>query len=394
MISNERQRRNNLDDIKKLIMTTKKLLSLLVFTAFLTPITAQEYSNQTFPYDGLTRQYSIYVPEGYDGTVEFPLLFNFHGGNDVISSWQTLSDMRSLADAEDFIVVYPQARPDPSDGNSLNWLPKTAGTFDDVPFINALIDLISADYQIDLNKIYACGYSLGGEFAYELGCKLSNRIAAIVAVARTMQANPNSYCAPVHPTGVLTILGTDDYVSPYEGLTYAGIEYYISAEATHNYWATYNNCEPTASMSTVSTSVERYTWSTATGCAYVEELKVIGGGHDWPGVFGNMSIDSNAEIWQFVSRYDINGSIECSTASINEYHKDNFRVYPNPVNSQLTIEMDVTEEKKYKIYSTIGKLVLSGTLNSNINKINLSSLPSNVYFFNIDNKTIKLVKAE
>ena len=45
-------------------------------------------------------------------------------------------------------------------------------------------------------------------------------------------------------------------------------------------------------MSTVSPSVERYTWSTASGCAYVEELKVIGGGHDWPGSFGNMTIDA------------------------------------------------------------------------------------------------------
>ena len=377
-------------------MTTTKHLLILMFTAFLTPCTAQGYTNQTLQYDGLTRQYSIYVPASYDGTVEFPLLFNFHGGNDVIASWQTSSDMRSLADDENFIVVYPQARPDLSDGNSFNWLPKSAGTFDDVPFISALIDAIAGDYQINQSRIYACGYSLGGEFAYELSCKLNNRIAAIAAVARTMQANPNSYCAPVHPTGVLTILGTNDSTSPYNGLTYAGIEYYLSAAATHNYWATYNNCETTASMSTVSSSVERYTWSTEAGCAYVEELKVIGGGHDWPGSFGNMTIDTNSEIWQFVSNYDINGLIECTTASVNEFnsHQGKYKAYPNPVNSQLTIEIDIAEEKKYRIYSTVGKLLISGTLNSKTNKIDLSSLPYNVYFLKINNQTIKFVKAE
>ena len=73
----------------------------------------------------------------------------------------------------------------------------------------------------------------------------------------------------------------------------------------------------------VSPSVERYTWSTASGCAYVEELKVIGGGHDWPGSFGNMTIDANIEIWQFVSRYDINGLIGCITTSINENNGQN-----------------------------------------------------------------------
>ena len=149
-------------------------------------------------------------------------------------------------------------------------------------------------------------------------------------------------------------------------------------------------------MSTVSASVERFTWSTDAGCAYVEELKVIGGGHDWPGSFGNMTIDTNSEIWQFVSNYDINGLIECTTASVNDFnsHQGKYKVYPNPVKSQLIVEMDIAEEKEYRIYSTVGKLLLSGTLNSKTNKINLSSLPYNVYFLKINNQTMKFVRAE
>ena len=377
-------------------MTTKILLSLLIFITSLSVSYAQGYINSTMMYDGLTREYSFYVPASYDGTTSFPLLFNFHGGNGVIADWQTTADMRPIADTANFILVYPQARQDPSDGNSLNWLPKTPGTFDDVPFISALIDTIASDYQIDQNRIYACGYSLGGEFSYELACKLNSKIAAIGAVARTMQADPNSYCSPVHPTGVLTILGTDDFISPYNGLTFGGIEYYISAEATHSYWATHNNCDTTATMNTVSPSVERYTWSTASGCAYVEELKVIGGGHDWPGSFGNMTIDANSEIWQFVSRYDINGLIGCSTTSINENNntRENYKVYPNPVHTQITIDMGLAEEREFRLYNPIGELVLSGVLNSQISIIDLSSLPPNVYLLQIENQSIKLIKTE
>jgi len=379
-----------------MIMTTKRLLSLIVFIAFLNVSYAQGYISQTIDHDGLTREYDIYVPASYDGTTNFPLLFNLHGGGGTNSVWQASSDMRPIADTADFILIYPQARPDPSDGNSFNWIPKVQGTFDDVPFFSSLIDTIASNYQIDQNKIYACGYSLGGDMTFELGCKLNNRIAAIAPVARTMQANPNSFCSPVHPTGVLTILGTDDLVSPYNGIVFGGIEYYISAAATHSYWATHNNCDTTATMSTVSPSVERYTWSTASGCAYVEELKVIGGGHDWPGSFGNMTIDANEEIWQFVSRYDINGLIGCATTSLNEYSstQENYRVYPNPVNSQLTLEMEIAEEKEFRIYSTIGELMLSGRLNSNINTIDLSSLPPNVYILNISNHSIKLIKTK
>ena len=298
----------------------KQLISLLIFITTINVSFAQGYISETIQHDGLLREYSIYVPASYDGTTDFPLLFNLHGGGTIVSHIG-IADMSSIADTANFIVVYPQARPDPSDGNSFNWIAKVPGTFDDVTF-SSLIDTIASDYQIDQNRIYACGYSLGGDMSFELACKLNSRIAAIAPVARTMQANPNSFCSPVHPTGVLTILGTDDITSPYNGIIYQGIEYYLSAAETHLYWATHNNCDTNAVVNTVSQSVERYTWSTASGCAYVEELKVIGG-HDWPGSFGNMTIDANIEIWRFVSRYDINGLISCITTSINENNGKN-----------------------------------------------------------------------
>jgi polyhydroxybutyrate depolymerase len=374
----------------------KILISILATTALITSGYSQTFISQTIQHDGLTREYSIYVPASYDGTTNFPLLFNLHGGGGTNSAWQVTSDMIPIADTADFILVYPQARPDPSDENSFNWIPKIPGTFDDVPFFSSLIDTIASNYQIDQNRIYACGYSLGGDMTFELGCKLNNRIAAIAPVARTMQANPNSFCSPVHPTGVLTILGTDDLVSPYNGIVFGGIEYYISAAATHSYWATHNNCVTTATMNTVSPSVERYTWSTTSGCAYVEELKVIGGGHDWPGSFGNMTIDANTEIWQFVSRYDINGLIGCTTTSIyeNNGQTDNYKAFPNPFNHELTIELKSAQSNDFSIYNVIGELVTSGKLNSQVNTIDLSSLAPNVYILNIENQSIRLIKTK
>ena len=376
--------------IKITLVTTKRMLSLLLFTTSLSVSYAQGYMSKTIQHNGLTRAYSMYVPASYDGTTNFPLLFNFHGGNDVVANWQAAADMRPIADTANFILVYPQARPDPSDGNSLNWLPKTPGTFDDVTFINMLIDTIASAYQIDQNRIYACGYSLGGEFSYELACKLNSRIAAIGAVARTMQVNPSTYCTPVHPTGVLTILGTNDFISPYAGFP----GYYLSAAATHSYWATQNLCNPTATMSTVSPSVERYTWATAAGCAYVEELKVLGGGHDWPGSFGNMTIDASAEIWQFVSRYDRNGLIGCASISIheNDGQPEMYKAFPNPFKQELTIALKAAEETEFKLYSVLGALVRRGKLNAQINTIDLSALPPNIYLLRFEDYTVRLIK--
>ena len=158
----------------------------------------------------------------------------------------------------------------------------------------------------------------------------------------------------------------------------------------------HNNCDTTATVNIVSPSVERYTWSTASGCAYVEELKVIGGGHDWPGSFGNMTIDANIEIWQFVSRYDINGLIGCITTSINENNgqTDNYKVFPNPFNEELTIEVKSAQSNDFTIYNVIGELITSGKLNSQFNTIDLSSLVPNVYILNIENQSIRLIKTK
>ena len=103
---------------------------------------AQSLINKTLIWDGNTREYSIYIPAGYDGSVGFPLLFNFHGGGDNVTSYMKSVDMRPIADTANFILVFPQAFPDPTDGGSTNWIRKPPTTFDDVPFVGAILGAI------------------------------------------------------------------------------------------------------------------------------------------------------------------------------------------------------------------------------------------------------------
>ena len=291
---------------------------------------AQDLIIETINYDGNLREYSIYVPPSYDGSISVPLLFNFHGGaGDIIGHLYT-SDMRPIADTANFIAVYPQALGDPNDDYSANWMHKDPTDHDDVFFIETLIETISSQYTIDQKRIYVCGYSLGGEFTYDLLCRLNNKIASGAAVARTMQQYTYDICAPVHPTAVMTILGTDDSISPYEGLVWGGESYYVSADDMHAYWSTYNNTDsspveidlPNISSSDGST-VQRRSWINGDNCVSVEELKVHDGGHDWPGAFGNMDIFADEEIWNFVSKHNIDGLIDCESLSIIEENLTN-----------------------------------------------------------------------
>ena len=351
-------------------------------------------------HDGYNREYAIYIPASYDGNQEVPLLFNFHGGGGYIADYMSAVDMRPIADTANFLLVYPQAVPDPGNGGSTSWMHKAPTTFDDVPFVEAMIDAIASEYMVDNNRIYVCGYSLGGEFTYELACSLNNRIAAAGAVARTMQGETFNNCAPQHPTGVLTILGTSDAISDYNGITFNGIQYYMSAAETHQYWATANNCAANPTMTTIpntnasdGSTVERYTWADASGCAYVEHLKVINGGHDWPGSFGNMDIDASQEIWSFVSRYNLSGLIGCGTNSI-EHASDldiGVQVYPNPVIKDLYFNITGEYNTQIKVYNQQGALIMQTTTPSNQGSIDVSALCPGIYTFKNSSQQLQTI---
>jgi polyhydroxybutyrate depolymerase len=251
-------------------------------------------------------------------------MFSFHGGGGTSNDFININDMRSVADTAGFIAVYPQAAVDPNDGSNA-WLHKAPTSHDDVFFIEAIIDTLSNDFFIDNDRVYACGYSEGGIFSYELGCRLNDRIAAFASVSGSMMVDAfrDSYynlgfCSPVHPTAVMLIPGTND-MNPHS--TYTGFQpYYMSADEITTYWSNYNNTDTNPIISqlpNINTSdgstVEHRVWENGDNCLRVEELKVNGGEHDWPGTFGNMDIDATAEIWDFVSQFNINGLINCSS---------------------------------------------------------------------------------
>ena len=306
------------------------ILSLNLFCIAIA-VHGQGFESRSMNFDGNLRTYEIYIPSSYDGSESLPLVFNFHGGNGSSTDAINISQMHLLSDTANFLVVYPQALQDPNDGNSTNWLHKDPTNHDDVMFIDALISDLSNNYNIDLSRVYACGYSLGGEFTFELGCRLNNKIAAFGVVARTMQQFQYDNCTPVHPTGVITVLGTADITSNYNGVSFAGIQYYVSADQTHQFWADFNNTEVSPIITPIQdaspndgSTVDRRSWLNGDSCVEVRELRVNNGGHDWPGSFGNQDIDASAEIWKFVSQYDLNGKMSCGgTVNVIDHQRIN-----------------------------------------------------------------------
>ena len=302
----------------------KKLLLLLCFPFF---ALSQQLINENIFYDGNNREYIIYIPQSYSPSISSPILFAFHGGNGYAIDFMNYeADLRSISDTAGFILVYPQALEDPNDGNSTNWLHKEPTNHKDIFFIETLIDTISSEYNIDLNRIYACGYSLGGMFSYELACQLNHKIAAIASVAGATFYGAFANCNITHPTAVLTINGTLDGTHPYNGFP----NVYFSIPDINNFWINNNNTDVTPIITQIpninvsdGSTVERYSWQNGNGCVSIEELKIINGDHDWPSplsFWANQDIDAGVEVWSFVSKFDMMGLIGCN--STNHFNID------------------------------------------------------------------------
>ena len=86
--------------------------------------------------------------------------------------------------------------------------------------------------------------------------------------------------------------------------------------------------------------------------------------------------------------------VNTSTADIKvTQSKALYVAYPNPANNTCYISGDLSQEKTFKLFDTMGKLLKSGKLGPNQNQINLSTLTPGFYIIEIDADRIQLVKS-
>ena len=266
---------------------------------------SQNENGITLSHDNITREYILFVPQSYSNQ-PVPLLFNFHGFGDTAEQYINYADMRSLAESEQFILVYPQGSC--LDGSS-HWNPclvegDNKSTTDDLGFVEAMIDDISSNFNIDSERVYAIGYSNGGMMAYGLANYKSNLITAVASVSGSMLDCAGTISRPVP---VIHLHGTSDGVIPFNGSSD-----YNSVQSTLDYWINFNNTSVNPITSTYSDqgmSIEHYLYNDGDNNVSVEHYKYIHGGHEW---FNNSFQGQNTSklIWNFVSKYNINGLIE------------------------------------------------------------------------------------
>ncbi len=269
------------------------------------------------PFDGATRHYLLYVPDSlasHPGARPLVIVLHGGGGTDAEVRRSTKQGFDALAEANGFLVLYPNAIGrlwDTGEGEiSSNLAPRR----DDTGFISAAVKQVGTEFTLDRQRIFATGVSRGGQMSYALACNTPGLIRAIAPVSMTLPDGLAPACKTGAPLGVLLIEGTADPIVPYDGgritIFNRQRDSVLSAAATMATFASRNHCDAEKPLPPTG-AVQRQVWL---GCSAPLRLdRVEGGGHGWPSgrrlmhltFVGqtNTDIDAPTEIWHFFSRF-------------------------------------------------------------------------------------------
>ena len=249
--------------------------------------------------NGFTRTYTVHVPAAYKSPPPLVIMLHGGGGTARAASWET--GWTAKAEREGFLVVFPNAlardpaRPSSFAGNPQLWNDGSDRFYpdqrapDDVGFIAAVLDELSARFAIDARRIYVTGFSNGGSMSFRVGAELSERIAAIAPVAGALWFDPPRFRVPV---SMLYITGTADPLNLIEGgvpkLASGGSDR-VRAKAkppvrdSIRKWAGALGCPEIMANATDAPGMRTETYAPCANGAAVVYVAVDGLGHTWAG---------------------------------------------------------------------------------------------------------------
>tara|TARA_Y100000741_G_scaffold79598_1_gene58182 strand:+ start:128 stop:1030 length:903 start_codon:yes stop_codon:yes gene_type:complete len=289
--------------------------SFLLLSCTTTDLEADQISENSwttksfiYEFEGLNRRYILHRPK--DLKDNSPLIFILHGFGSSATNIMSYSQMNLIADQNGFLVCYPQGSTLPTGQSHWN-ANLEMSTVNDIDFLSELSNQLSITYKTNEENTFVAGMSNGGFMSYTLGCNKSNVFKAIASVTGTMSGKDWKNCSPVNKIPVLQISGTDDTTVPWDGSMSTS---YGWGGAPHikkvvEFWGDLNQCDQVeefdfpdidnSDKSTVSLTKRK-------GSSDGNEVwfyTVKGGGHDWPGSWGNKDMSASEEIWKFFKNH-------------------------------------------------------------------------------------------
>lgn len=229
---------------------------------------------------GRDRQYYMYVPQSVArGTSPSPAIVMLHGCGSSPEKFELESGMNIAASERGYINVYPEGT---TTRTSLGWNAGAAGScqtdssINDVDMVRAvLLDLIDS-VCVDPARIFAAGFSNGGQMTFNLTCELPDAFAAFSVTGMsqssvTYPANCGLQSNEIRP--MLAVCGSTDFAcaSSYSGFVTG--------------YAQRAGCSGQGAVSEVSSSTTLTSFKTcgASGKQSFDAYSIKGLGHCWSG---------------------------------------------------------------------------------------------------------------
>lgn len=271
--------------------------TLLLAFCMLTSMICNALTAEKFVSGGRNRTMIVYSPKNLPKNR--PLMIVCHGMNQS-AEYMTAPDgnyanFEAVADTAKFVVVYPNG-----EGNAWD----ISGD-KDINFVLDIINEMVKRYDIDKNRVYLSGFSMGGMFTYHCMNKVADKFAAFAPISGYPMGGPNAQSS--RPVPFIHTHGTGDGTCGY------------SAVQSHlNAWVARNKCRTTPKVEKpksgpTNTTAELIRYIDGEGGVEVAHLKLPDKGH-WVSNDPNVAM-SNVEIWRFVSRWSLTPGPELVSVS-------------------------------------------------------------------------------
>ena len=273
----------------------------------------------TLNHDSIIRNYYMSYPSVSDTSNPPALIINMHGYGGNALSQRASSEMDFFAHDRNVAVVYPQG-----EVNGWGFTSWNIGTFwdqsnvDDVGFISLMIEQISNDFEIDLDRVYACGMSNGGYMAYELACELENKIAAFGSVTGNFMLNDSQdqICEFTREVPIIHFHGTADDVVNYYPPTF---DQSLSVSESIDFWSEYNSLN-LEDIYQLNENVEIYKYYNQNSITEFLHYKIYGGSHTW--FKENWGFHTSDQLINFFLNYRLSDFLNQET--IGDINNDSF----------------------------------------------------------------------
>ena len=291
-------------------------------------IDSSSFFKQTILWEGIEREYLIFLPTSYNSEKELPLVVGLHGYTGTASGFEkeTTKGMNLHAEYRNYIALYPQGVnfwgkvngipffvsswndiesnappreneipicikkrgefPKPEECKQYSHCAWT-GCYDDIGFIKTIIEKVSEEYSVDKSRRYISGMSNGGAMAHRFACLHPEMLAAAASVSGSIPRDRS--CVPKIPTSYLQVFGDKDRVTPINGEVSSDGWFYEKPEISFNKWADSMDCSKDVMNDSLETGkINNLMCKSRKSCAQNDSIEVVNclvknGGHSWPG---------------------------------------------------------------------------------------------------------------